>query len=77
MAEKLLLNDEAEMAGVDELPALPPPLLELLDLFEFEEPQAATARAATRDTTNAKDLPLSKCMYLPPPALGGPRRTAT
>ncbi|HWD63826.1 MAG TPA: hypothetical protein VG405_01505 [Solirubrobacteraceae bacterium] len=76
MAEKLLLNDEAEMAGVDELPVLPPPLLEELDLFEFDEPQAATARAATRDTTTAKDLPLSKFMYLPPPSMGGADRTA-
>jgi hypothetical protein len=75
MAEKLLLNDEAEMLGVEEL-VLPPPLLELLDLFEFEEPQAATARAATSDTTTAKDLPLSKVMCLPPPSMGGPGPTA-
>jgi hypothetical protein len=63
MAVKLLVNEDAEIDGVDVL-LLPPPLLLLLDLLLlFELPQAATARPATSDTTTAKALPLSKCMY--------------
>jgi hypothetical protein len=63
MAENVLLNDEAAIVGVEELELeLPPPPPLELDLL-LELPQAATASPAISETTTAKALPLSKCIY--------------
>jgi hypothetical protein len=79
MAEKSLVNDDAEIVGTEPLDALLDvdgvldELLVLLEL-EFELPHAARAHAAVRAHTAVKALPLSNCIYFSSPGrLGGLR----
>jgi hypothetical protein len=79
MAEKSLVNDEAEIVGTEPLDALLDvdgvldELLVLLEL-ELELPHAASANAAVIAHTAVTALPLSKCIYFSSPGrLGGLR----
>jgi hypothetical protein len=70
MAEKSLVNDDAEIDGTEPLDALLEVLAvdgvldELLVLLELELPHAASANAAVIAHTAVMALPLSKCIYL-------------